>query len=415
MYYYLIIKSYQEMSGKMIKLMDAIFRQFIKKGHLEVIFPNKKHRQYGTNDSEKHAAVELCTVEICKRLLINPGLAFGEGYMEGTIRPVNCSIYQVLDVLMGNDLSRYHRGEQIAAFFRYCKRSWSQLNRVSQSKKNVAHHYDLNGALYDLFLDKDRQYSCAYFKTGHETLEEAQEAKKRHIADKMLLDTPNLKVLDIGCGWGGMALFLAKEYGADVTGITLSQEQLHVARQRAKAQNLEDKVHFRLMDYRLVNDQFDRIVSIGMFEHVGVHYYSNFFKEIKKILKPDGVMLLHSIGRSDGPGSTNAWINKYIFPGGYSPALSEVFAAVEKSGLWVTDCEILRLHYAKTIRFWRDNYEKNKNTIVDMYDERFYRMFDFYLSAAELSFYYHNHMNFQLQITPSLTAVPFTRDYMMKS
>lgn len=399
----------------MIKLMDVIFKQLIKKGHLEVIFPNKEHKSYGTDKSENYATIELLTFDICMRLLVNPGLAFGEGYMEGSIRPVGCSIYDILNVIMSNDLARGHKGEQIAAFLRYCKRSWSQLNRIQQSKKNVAHHYDLKGALYDLFLDKDRQYSCAYFKTGQETLEEAQEAKKKHIADKMLLNRAGLKVLDIGCGWGGMALFLAKEYGAEVTGITLSQEQLQVAQKRAREQGLEDKIHFKLMDYRLVNEPFDRIVSIGMFEHVGIHYYSEFFKEIRKILKPDGIMLLHSIGRSDGPGSTNAWINKYIFPGGYSPALSETWAAIEKSGLWVTDCEILRLHYAKTISFWRKNYEKNKDAVIRMYDERFYRMFDFYLSAAELTFYYHHHMNFQLQLSPSLTEVPLTRDYMIKA
>lgn len=398
----------------MMKLMDSIFKHLIKKGYLEVIYPDKHSKFYGHAQSKHHACVELLTLEICKRLLINPGLAFGEGYMSGEIRPVNCSIYDVLNILMSNDLSHDHIGEKIASIWRYSKRFWSQLNRIQQSQKNVAHHYDLRKNLYELFLDQDLQYSCAYFKNGNENLAEAQKAKKIHIANKLLLNKPNLKILDIGCGWGGMALFLAREYDVEVTGITLSQEQLQVARNRAKEEKLQDKVQFYLTDYRLVKGSFDRIVSIGMFEHVGIHYYTDFFKEIKNILMPDGVMLLHSIGRSDGPGSTNAWINKYIFPGGYSPSLSETFAAIEKNGLWVTDCEILRLHYAKTIHFWLGNFKNHQQDIIAMYDEKFYRMFEFYLSAAELSFYYHNHMNFQLQISPSLTAVPLTRNYMFE-
>ncbi len=399
----------------MLKLLDFIFLRLIKKGYLEVIFPNHQHKFYGSIQNKNHACIELLTYNICMRLLINPGLAFGEGYMEGSIRPVACSIYDVLNILMDTDLQGDHMGEKVNSFLRYSKRFWTQFNRISQSQKNVVHHYDLKKDLYTLFLDKDMQYSCAYFKTGNETLEEAQFVKKKHIADKLFIHKYGLRILDIGCGWGGMALFLAKEYGAQVTGITLSEEQLQVAKKRAHEKNLEDKVHFYLMDYRLVHGVFDRIVSIGMFEHVGIHYYLEFFKEMKKLLTPDGVMLLHSIGRSDGPGSTNAWINKYIFPGGYSPSLSETFTAVEKSGLWVTDCEILRLHYAKTIHFWLENFKNNKNKIINMYDERFYRMFELYLSAAELCFYYHHHMNFQLQISPSLTAVPITRDYMIKN
>ncbi|MDI2090627.1 class I SAM-dependent methyltransferase [Commensalibacter oyaizuii] len=399
----------------MFGMLDAILKKLIKKGRLEVIFPNKTRRVYGDINAQDFATVEFATVEIYMRLLTNPGLAFGEGYMDESIRPIDCSIYQVLKVILQNDLQQDHVGEKIAFVLRFAKRSWSQLNVMQRSRKNVAHHYDLNSALYDLFLDKDRQYSCAYFNNGNEDLDEAQEAKKHHIASKLLLNKPGLSVLDIGCGWGGMALFLAKRYGANVTGITLSQEQLQIAKTRAKEEGLEDKVQFKLMDYRLVKTQYDRIVSVGMFEHVGVHFYADFFKEIKKILKSDGVMLLHSIGRSDGPGSTNAWINKYIFPGGYSPSLSETFGAIEKSGLWVTDCEILRLHYAKTLRLWRERVEQKKDEIIKMYDARFYRMFEFYLSSCELSFYYHNHMNFQLQISPSLNALPITRDYMMQA
>lgn len=395
-------------------LLDGILKKLIKNGRLEVIFPDKKRKIYGDKNAKDVAAMEILTFEIYARLLINPGLAFGEGYMDGTIKPINCSIYDVLNVILQNNLAEGHFGEKIVSVLRFGKRFWSQLNGLKASQKNVAHHYDLNGALYSLFLDEDRQYSCAYFRTGDETLDEAQLAKKRHIAAKLKLDKPGLNILDIGCGWGGMALFLAKEFDANVTGVTLSQEQLHVAQSRAKKEGLEHKVHFELRDYRRIHQQFDRIVSVGMFEHVGVNFYAEFFKDVHKILKSDGVMVLHSIGRSDGPGSTNPWINKYIFPGGYSPSLSEVFAAVEKSGLWVTDCEVLRLHYAKTLRLWRARVEAQKDTIIQMYDERFYKMFEFYLSSCELSFYYHDHMNFQLQLSPRIDALPITRDYMFQ-
>ncbi|CAI3925824.1 SAM-dependent methyltransferase [Commensalibacter communis] len=396
-------------------LLDAVLKKLIKNGRLEVIFPDKRRRIYGDMNAKDAAAMEILTADTYAHLLVNPSLAFGEGYMNETIKPINCSIYDVLNVILQNDLAAGHFGEKIVSVLRFGKRFWSQLNGLKTSRKNVAHHYDLSGALYSLFLDEDRQYSCAYFLTGNETLEEAQLAKKRHIASKLNLDRPGLNILDIGCGWGGMALFLAKEFDANVTGITLSQEQLQVAKKRAQEEGLEDKVRFELRDYRLVNKQYDRIVSVGMFEHVGVNFYDQFFQDIKRILKPDGVMLLHSIGRSDGPGSTNAWINKYIFPGGYSPSLSEAFAAIEKSGLWVTDCEILRLHYAKTLKLWRARVEAQKQAIIEMYDERFYRMFDFYLSSCELSFYYHNHMNFQLQISPTIDSLPITRDYMFQT
>ncbi|CAI3926717.1 Cyclopropane fatty-acyl-phospholipid synthase and related methyltransferases (Cfa) (PDB:5Z9O) [Commensalibacter communis] len=396
-------------------LLDAVLKKLIKNGRLEVVFPDKRRRIYGDMNAKDAAAMEILTADTYAHLLVNPSLAFGEGYMNETIKPINCSIYDVLNVILQNDLAAGHFGEKIVSVLRFGKRFWSQLNGLKTSRKNVAHHYDLSGALYSLFLDEDRQYSCAYFLTGNETLEEAQLAKKRHIASKLNLDRPGLNILDIGCGWGGMALFLAKEFDANVTGITLSQEQLQVAKKRAQEEGVEDKVRFELRDYRLVNKQYDRIVSVGMFEHVGVNFYDHFFQDIKRILKPDGVMLLHSIGRSDGPGSTNAWINKYIFPGGYSPSLSEAFAAIEKSGLWVTDCEILRLHYAKTLKLWRARVEAQKQAIIEMYDERFYRMFDFYLSSCELSFYYHNHMNFQLQISPTIDSLPITRDYMFQT
>ena len=347
-----------------------------------------------------------------RALALNPGLGFGEGYMNGGIKPLACTLYQLLALLMLTAMSPGHLPEQVASTFRYACRSWIQFNPIKRARQNVAHHYDLDSRLYDLFLDKDRQYSCAYFRRGDETLDEAQEAKKKHIAAKLLLNKPGLEVLDIGCGWGGMALTLARDYGAIVTGITLSEEQLTIARRRAQEKGLEGRVRFEMLDYRNLQRRFDRIVSVGMFEHVGVKHYHQFFETLKSSLTDDGVALLHSIGRNDGPGTTNPWINKYIFPGGYSPSLSEAFAAVERSGLWVTDCEILRLHYAKTLSIWRERFAANRAKAVALYDERFARMFEFYLDAAELSFRVQGHMNFQMQISRSIDAVPLTRDYM---
>jgi cyclopropane-fatty-acyl-phospholipid synthase len=298
---------------------------------------------------------------------------------------------------------------------RVLRRRIDQYNRIAASRRNVAHHYDLNGRLYSLFLDRDRQYSCAYFPRGDETLEEAQLAKKRHIAAKLCLNRPGLRVLDIGCGWGGLALTLARDYGARVVGITLSTEQLAEARNRAIADGLEDRVTFELCDYRLMDGNFDRIVSVGMFEHVGVGFYRTFFDTVARCLDPGGLALLHTIGRSDGPGSTNPWIAKYIFPGGYTPALSEVLPAIERSRLIATDVEVLRLHYAETLRHWRRRFAANRDAISSLYDERFCRMWEFYLSGAELSFRREGNVVFQIQLAHDQTAVPLTRDYIGES
>jgi cyclopropane-fatty-acyl-phospholipid synthase len=346
-------------------------------------------------------------------LVANPLLAFGEAYMDGTLTPIDCGVYDLLDVtatnLMANETG--HPMAHIRTMINTIKRRIDQYNPAPRAQRNVAHHYDLNGRLYSLFLDRDRQYSCAYFPRGDETLEEAQVAKKRHIAAKLCLDQPNLRVLDIGCGWGGMALTLAREYGARVTGITLSAEQLAAARSRAAAEGLTDRVSFEMLDYRAVTERFDRIVSVGMFEHVGVVHFRAFFDMVARCLEPDGVALLHAIGRSDGPGSTNPWIAKYIFPGGYCPALSEVLPPIEASRLMATDVEILRLHYAETLRHWRRRFAANRDTIAALYDERFCRMFEFYLAGSEIAFRREGHMVFQIQLAHQQTAVPLTRDY----
>jgi cyclopropane-fatty-acyl-phospholipid synthase len=348
-----------------------------------------------------------------RRLLFNPSLAVGEAYMNGTLEPEGCSVHELLDLLITN-LALNQAGLPIARLrnaLRTLKRRIDQYNPAHRARQNVAHHYDLNGRLYSLFLDRDRQYSCAYFPHGDETLEEAQAAKKRHIAAKLCLDRPDLSVLDIGCGWGGMALTLARDFGARVTGITLSQEQLAEARKRAITEGLEDRVRFELQDYRAMNQRFDRIVSVGMFEHVGVGHFREFFDTVARCLEPDGVALVHAIGRSDGPGATNPWIDKYIFPGGYCPALSEVLPPLEKSHLYTTDIEVLRLHYAETLRHWRRRFAANRDTIAALYDERFCRMFEFYLSGSELAFRREGQMVFQIQLGRQQAAVPLTRDY----
>lgn len=399
----------------MKRLLDPILRHFVESGSLRVMWPDGAISTYQGTKAGPQAGVHLKNTAAVRSLVLNPGLAFGEAYMGGSLEPLECTLYDLLHLLMLNAMNPSgHITEQLSAALRYVRRGWIQFNSTSRSKQNVAHHYDLGNSLYALFLDKDWQYSCAYFRTGQEALDEAQEAKKHHIAAKLKLDRPGLEVLDIGCGWGGMALTLAKDYGAVVTGITLSEEQLSFARQRAEEAGLAGQVRFELVDYRNMQRKFDRIVSVGMFEHVGVGHYKTFFEKIRHCLKPDGIALLHSIGRSDEPGTTNPWMNKYIFPGGYSPALSEVFSAVQQTGLWVTDCEILRLHYARTIAIWRERFAARRADAVAMYDERFARMFEFYLAAAELAFRVQGHMNFQLQLSPSISAVPLTRDYMVE-
>jgi cyclopropane-fatty-acyl-phospholipid synthase len=285
-----------------------------------------------------------------------------------------------------------------------------QYNPAHRARANVAHHYDLSDTLYGLFLDADRQYSCAYFTHEHDDLDQAQRDKKRHLAAKLLLE-PGVRVLDIGSGWGGLGMYLAEAGAAEVVGITLSEEQLKVSRERAARAGLDDRVRFELCDYRALDGKFDRIVSVGMFEHVGLRHYPEFFAAVRDLLCEDGVAVLHSIGRADGPGATNPWLRKYIFPGGYSPALSEVLPVVERLGLWVTDIEILRLHYAETLRLWRRRFLANRARIAELYDERFCRMWEFYLVGSELAFRRMGHMVFQLQLAKRQDAVPLTRDY----
>ena len=347
-------------------------------------------------------------------LAFRPRLALGEAYMDGRLTVERGNLYDLLDLL----------GRNITAVDSTAMMRWSytlqrslrfleQYNPIGKAQKNVAHHYDLSGELYDFFLDTDRQYSCAYFKTGNESLEIAQADKKNHIATKLLLK-PGQKVLDIGSGWGGMGLFLARSFDVDVTGVTLSREQHGVSNRRARDSGISDRVRFKLIDYREEPGRYDRIVSVGMFEHVGSAHYLEYFLKIRDLLADDGVMLLHSIGRMEPPGGTNTWLRKYIFPGGYSPALSEVLAAIERAGLWVTDIEVLRLHYAETLRHWRQRFFANREKIKEIagYDDRFCRMWEFYLAGCEVAFRYMRQMVFQIQISRRQDAVPLIRDYM---
>ncbi|MDX1711194.1 MAG: cyclopropane-fatty-acyl-phospholipid synthase family protein [Rhodovibrionaceae bacterium] len=395
----------------MASLTSSLFNIIIKTGSLTVAHTDGTTRTYGDGGDPK-VAIALHGKSVETSLALNPKLRIGEAYMDGRLTIEDGSLYDFIDLCALNvqNLERhgaYATVEWLGAWLRYLR----SFNPLERAQKNVAHHYDLSGSLYDLFLDEDRQYSCAYFRDNSVDLETAQRDKKLHIAAKLRLERPGLRVLDIGCGWGGMALTLARESEAEVVGITLSREQLKVAQARAQEAGLSDRVEFRLQDYREVSEQFDRVVSVGMFEHVGLAHYGVFFNKVRDLLTEDGVALLHSIGTMYPPSGTNPWLRKYIFPGGYTPSLSEVMPAVERAGLWSTDIEILRLHYAETLRHWRQRFEANRDKAKDLFDERFCRMWEFYLAACEISFRRMGQMVFQLQMTRRQDAVPLTRDY----
>ena len=393
-------------------MIDLLLSSLMRHGALAVIHPNGRKQVYGSGDS--HLTVRFHDRWAPLALASNPEFMLGQLYMDGRLTVEGGSIADLLALLFANK-SQHDSGMSLRVIrgWRHLTRRFSQFNPVSRAKAHVAHHYDIGNQLYELFLDGDKQYSCAYFASPGMTLDEAQAAKKRHIAAKLLLDKPGLKVLDIGCGWGGLALDLACENRADVLGVTLSENQIKVARQRSEAARLSHRCRFELVDYRKLTGSYDRIVSVGMFEHVGVAYYPAFFAKVRELLADDGVMLLHFIGRLDGPGSTNSWIAKYIFPGGYVPALSEVMHVVEKSGLVVTDIEVLRLHYAETLKEWRRRFLAHRDMAAQMYDERFCRMWEFYLAGCEMAFRYDGQAVFQIQLSKNLEAVPIVRDYMV--
>jgi cyclopropane-fatty-acyl-phospholipid synthase len=391
-------------------LLARLLRHLVRQGTLRVVDAHGTlHRFAG--EPGPSITIRLHDAALGHKLFFNPRLYLGEAFMEGTLTVEEASIYDFLSFMAVN-LNRAPRTALTPLYegFGRAFRIFQQYNPLRRARANVAHHYDLSDTLYELFLDADRQYSCAYFLAPDQSIEEAQANKKRHIAAKLLLK-PGQSVLDIGCGWGGLALYLARECGVSVTGLTLSSEQLKVAQQRAADAGLADRVRFELCDYREVTGRYDRIVSVGMFEHVGVVHYPHFFRKLKELLPEDGVALLHSIGRQDGPGATNPWLRKYIFPGGYSPAVSEVVPVVERTGLWITDIEILRLHYAETLRAWRQRFNANRERVRALYDERFCRMWEFYLAGSEVAFREQGHMNFQMQLAKRIDTVPLTRDY----
>jgi cyclopropane-fatty-acyl-phospholipid synthase len=393
-------------------MLGLLLNRLMRKGTLTVIHANGKKEAFGTGGP--HVTVKFHDSRAIPELVLNPDLALGELYMDGRLTVETGTVTDLLDLLMMTlGATRPSGLHKLARSFRRITRRFAQFNPASKAKEHVAHHYDLDGRLYDLFLGGDKQYSCAYFSAPGETLEEAQVGKKRHIAAKLDLNKPGMKVLDIGCGWGGLALNLAQDCGADVLGVTLSQEQLGIARARAAQARIDDTCRFELVDYRALGGKYDRIVSVGMFEHVGAPYYDEFFAKTRDLLADDGVMLLHFIGRTDGPGATNAWIAKYIFPGGYCPALSEVMTSVEKSGLIVSDVEILRLHYAETLRQWGERFQANRAKAAQIYDERFCRMWEFYLAGAEMAFRHDGQVVFQIQLVKNQHALPITRDYMV--
>jgi len=395
------------------KLLDTYLKTLIRTGALTLTLPDGTTRRFGPGGSDApDIAVTIADEATLKALATNPQLALGEAYMDERLTVAGDDLHGLLELVLRNISQGHDSGlAKLQSALRDLTRGIAQRNPAARSKANVAHHYDLSGALYDLFLDEDRQYSCAYFKTPGDSLDQAQRQKKAHIAGKLRLSA-GMRVLDIGCGWGGMALTLARDYGAEVLGVTLSEEQLKIARARAEAAGLSDRVRFELMDYRAVAGQFDRIVSVGMFEHVGAPNFATYFGKVRELLKPDGVALIHTIGRFTPPGSTNPWITRYIFPGGYIPALSETMAAVERTGLVSTDVEVWRLHYAYTLRHWYDRFMARRDEAAALYDERFVRMWKFYLVASEQTFRFAGQCVFQLQLARDQQAVPLTRDYL---
>ena len=345
------------------------------------------------------------------KLLFRPDLYFGEAYSNEEVLIEDGTLTDFLDIVLMN----IGRGEinffsklinKLSGSYRYL----TNFNLIKKSKMNVAHHYDLSDELYDLFLDPKKQYSCAYFKNKNDTLEDAQNNKIQHVIKKLNIK-PNQKILDIGCGWGSLAIDIAKSTNCEVTGITLSENQFSYCLKKAKELDMEKKVRFKLIDYRELNEKFDRIVSVGMFEHVGRKFYKKFFKKIEKLLTDDGVSLIHTIGSVNPPSDPHPWVTKYIFPGGYTPSLSEVTTPIEKAGLVVSDIEVLKLHYSHTLRHWKENCIKNKKQIVEMYDEKFFRMWVFYLTGCEIAFKWGDQVVYQFQLTKSYTSTPITRDY----
>jgi len=394
-----------------MSMIDSVLNRMIKVGDLTLHLPGGQTKRAGDGTG---APVEArVNARGLRRIATNPSLGFGEAYMDGDLELLQGTCWDLLEIVGKSGGRTPKRGTPLTRARKALKRTVQSVNDRIASRRNVAHHYDVGNALYKRFLDADMQYSCAYFARPDMTLEEAQAAKKAHIGAKLNI-TPGMKVLDIGSGWGGLSLTLAADHGARMTGVNLSTEQLALARERAEKAGLSDQVEFRLTDYRDLDETFDRIVSVGMLEHVGAPNFRTYFETVKRLLADDGSAVIHAIGRMSGPGATNAFTAKYIFPGGYIPGLSEIVKAVEAAGLWITDIEILRLHYAETCRIWRERFMADPD-IPTMFDARFRRMWEFYLAGAELGFRHGGHMVFQIQLAKKRDATPLTRDYLLKA
>ena len=392
---------------KLINFLNDLFKY---DGFILIDYDSNRY-VIGKPLKEKPIEVQLLEKSLHKKLLLHPDLYFGEAYTDGSLRIKNGTLTEFLNIAFKNigrsDINIYGKVfNKIKGTLKYI----TNLNKIKKSKQNVAHHYDISEKLYDLFLDKKRQYSCAYFKDESDSLETAQENKINHIIKKLNIQT-NQKVLDIGSGWGSLAIDIAKKTKASVTGITLSENQLKYSQEKAKELNLDNQVEFKLADYRQLDEKFDRIVSVGMFEHVGKKFYRSYFNKVFKMLKDDGIALIHTIGSSNPPRDPQPWITKYIFPGGYTPSLSQIARPIEDSGLITTDIEILRMHYALTLRSWKERFLSKKNQVLEMFDEKFLRMWEFYLVSCEMAFKWGDQVVFQLQLSKDIRSVPNTRDY----
>ena len=391
--------------------ISTVYNKLIKEDGFIIVDSNNNKHVIGKPEKENPITIRLLDKKLNYKLIFSPALYFGEAYTNGSIKIENGSLTEFLNIIFKNfgrrEITNF---DYILNKIRGTYRFLTNFNFILKSKKNVAHHYDISEKLYDLFLDEKRQYSCAYFKNDNDSLETAQNNKIQHIIKKLNLK-PNQKVLDIGSGWGSLAIEIAKASKCEVIGITLSENQLEYSNKKAKELNLENQVRFKMMDYRELNEKFDRIVSIGMFEHVGRKFYNKYFKIISKLLNNNGVALIHTIGSVNPPRDPHPWITKYIFPGGYTPSLSEVVKPIENSGLIISDMEVLKMHYSHTLRHWKERFSSKKNQVLDMFDEKFFRMWEFYLTGCEMTFKWGDQVVFQFQLTKNYTSVPNTRDY----
>ena len=392
-------------------LFRNMMRRMLRHGQLTVTMPDGQSETYGPGGGPE-AHIILTEPDTVRRLLMRPGLALGECYAEGTLRVEGDDLPGLLGLFVpSGNIAELPPWYELPRKLQGALRGFLQRNTPFTARRNVAHHYDLSDDLYRIFLDADMQYSCAYWSRAGMTLEEAQEAKKAHIADKLLIK-PGMRVLDIGCGWGGMALTLAREHGVHVTGVTLSRSQLETAQARARAEGLSEMTDFRLMDYRELTERFDRIVSVGMLEHVGLPQFPTYFAKVSDLLTRDGLALIHTIGRTAPPRPTSPWLERHIFPGGYVPSLSDLARPMESANLWLADLEVLRGHYGPTLHHWRDRFEANVKTVRAMHDDRFVRLWRFYLVACEMAFEEQQQAVFQLQLSKQQHTVPRTRDYL---